>query len=319
MISRKLAPSLLIAALALGGCAALVDRKATAREDAAATLYPPTGQFVTVNGTRIHADVQGAGPDLVLIHGASGSSRDFTFDLTRRLKSTYRVIAFDRPGMGWSDSAPNTDTSPLGQADLLIAAATQLGATHPIVLGHSYGGAVAMAWALRAKPTALVIVSGATMPFPGDLGLWYKVTSSTLGGHTIIPLITAFAPQSRIDASVNAVFAPQSPPAGYADYIGTGLTLMRDALRVNGRQVNSLKPYVIEMSKIYPDLTLPVELVHGRADTTVPLKIHAEPLSKLLPNATLTILDGAGHMPHHTHPDAIIAAINRAAKRAKQR
>jgi pimeloyl-ACP methyl ester carboxylesterase len=319
MISRKLATSLILAALTLGGCAALVDRKATSREDAAKVAYPPTGQFVTIGNTRIHADIQGAGPDLIVIHGASGSSRDFTFDLVDRLSPNYRVIAFDRPGMGYSDSAPNTDSSPLAQADLLIAAATQLGAKNPIVLGHSYGGAVAMAWALRAQPSALVIVSGATMPFPGELGLWYKVTSSTIGGHTIIPLITAFAPQSQIDASVNGVFAPQTPPPGYTDYIGTGLTLRRDALRVNGRQVNSLKPYVIEMSKTYPKLTLPVELLHGSADTTVPLTIHAQPLSKLLPNATLTILDGVGHMPHHTNPDDIIAAINRAAKRAKQR
>lgn len=315
MILRKLATSLLIASFALGGCAALVDQRATKREAVAEANFPPTGQFVTVQGARIHADVQGAGPDLVLIHGASGSNRDFTFDLVNRLKSDFRVISFDRPGMGYSDSLPGTDISPLAQADALIDAAAQLGATRPIVLGHSYGGAVAMAWALRADPSALVIVSGATMPFPGDLGLWYQVTSSKLGGATIVPLITAFAPESRVDSALAAIFAPQQPPQGYAEYIGAGLTLRRDALRVNGRQVNNLKPHVTLMAQNYPKLSLPVEIVHGNVDTTVPIDIHAIPLSKLLPNANLTVLDGIGHMPHHTNPDEIVAAIKRAARR----
>jgi pimeloyl-ACP methyl ester carboxylesterase len=315
MILHKLAASLILSTFALGGCAVLVDKRADAREEQAEAAYPATGQFLTVNGARIHADVQGTGPDLVLIHGASGNTRDFTFDLVDRLKSNYRVISFDRPGMGWSDSLPGTDLSPLAQADVLIDAANQLGATHPIVLGHSYGGAVAMAWALRAQPKALVIVSGATMPFPGDLGLWYDVTSSSLGGATIVPLITAFAPQSRIDSALDAIFAPQNAPKGYADYVGAGLTLRRSALKVNGRQVNNLKPHLLLMAPNYPKLTLPVEIVHGTADTTVPIDIHAIPLSKRLPNAHLTTLPGIGHMPHHTNPDAIVAAINRAANR----
>ena len=45
----------------------------------------------------------GEGPDVVLIHGAFGSLRDFTFDLSDRLSERYRVIAFDRPGLGYTD------------------------------------------------------------------------------------------------------------------------------------------------------------------------------------------------------------------------
>ncbi|MGO4907857.1 alpha/beta fold hydrolase [Pseudorhodobacter sp. W20_MBD10_FR17] len=315
MILNKLVASLILSTFALGGCAVLVDKRAVAREEQAEAAYPATGQFLTVNGARIHADVQGEGPDLVLIHGASGNTRDFTFDLVDRLKSDYRVITFDRPGMGWSDGLPGTDLSPLAQADALIAAANQLGAPHPIVLGHSYGGAVAMAWGLRAQPKALVIVSGATMPFPGDLGLWYNVTSSPIGGATIVPLITAFAPQSQINSALDNIFTPQTAPTGYADYVGAGLTLRRRALMVNGRQVNNLKPHLQLMAPNYSNLILPVEIIHGDADTTVPIDIHAIPLSERLPNAHLTTLAGIGHMPHHTNPDAIVAAIHRAANR----
>ena len=112
------------------------------------------------------------------------------------------------------------------------------------------------------------------------------------------------------------IFAPQTAPDGYIDYVGTGLTLRRASLRANARQVNTLRPHVVEMSKRYPTLDLPVELVHGDTDDTVPLDIHSQPLSALLPDANLTVLPGIGHMPHHVAPEAVTAAIDRAARRA---
>ena len=92
--------------------------------------------------------------------------------------------------------------------------------------------------------------------------------------------------------------------------------LRRASLRANARQVNTLRPHVVEMSKRYPTLDLPVELVHGDTDDTVPLDIHSQPLSALLPDANLTVLPGIGHMPHHVAPEAVTAAIDRAARRA---
>ena len=77
-----------------------------------------------------------------------------------------------------------------------------------------------------------------------------------------------------------------------------------------------MKPYVTRMAEEYPKLDLPVEIVHGTADTTVPADIHAIPLSKLLPDARLTLLPDVAHMPQHTPPDAVIDAIHRAANRA---
>jgi len=83
--------------------------------------------------------------------------------------------------------------------------------------------------------------------------------------------------------------------------------------------VNSLYAHVSEMARAYPGLTMPVEIIHGTADTVVPLTVHAEPLSRQIPGAVLTRLEGIGHMPHHAAPDAIEAAIQRAAARAAER
>ncbi|MFQ6552274.1 alpha/beta fold hydrolase [Aestuariibius insulae] len=314
--------------LALTGCAAITDRIADRKEARAAISFPPGGQLIDVGGGRqVHAVVGGRGPDLVLIHGASGNTRDFTFDFAQRLADRYRVIVLDRPGLGWSDRAdPRYNEafladaeSPREQARMLKAATDALGVEDPIVLGHSYGGAVALAWALEFPdhPSALVIVSGATNPWPGDLGPLYKINGSSLGGAVIPPLVAAYAPRDRLlPGIVEAIFQPNPVPEGYLDFVGADLSIRRSTLRANARQVNTLKADVVEMSPLYPTIDMPVEILHGAEDPIVPPEIHSVRLYEQIEGAQLRLIDGVGHMPHHVAPDEVIAAIDRAASRA---
>lgn len=327
MIRKKLAASLLTAALVLTGCGFVLDGRIERREASAVAEYPPEGRFVEVAGRRVHYVQEGQGPDLVLIHGASGSTRDFTFRFIDLLKDRYRVTAFDRPGLGYTDNVSpayegpyNTRAaSPAEQAAMLHRAARMIGIERPVVMGHSYGGAVAMAWGLAHDPAALVIVSGATQPWPGDLGLLYDVAGSALGGAAFVPLLTAFAPERTVERTIASIFEPQSPPPGYEAHIGAALTLRRASFRTNARQVTTLRPHVVEMSRHYDELRLPVEIVHGTADTIVPLTVHSRPLARQIPQARLTELPGIGHMPHHVAPEEVVAAIDRAAARARLR
>jgi pimeloyl-ACP methyl ester carboxylesterase len=323
-MNAMVAGTILISAVALAGCGVLLDGRATSRERAAEAAHPPEGAFVAVGGRQVHYIQRGRGPDVVLIHGASGSTRDFSFGFVDRLATRYRVTAFDRPGLGFTDRASdafggalNTAAeSPAVQAAMLAAAARELGIVRPVVLGHSYGGAVALAWGLDHDPAALVVVAGASNPWPGGLGALYNVNASALGGAGVVPLITAFAPDDRAARVIDSIFAPQPAPPGYADHIGVGITLRRETLRANARQVNSLRPHVVAMAARYPTLGLPVEIVHGDLDTIVPLAIHSEPLSRQIPGARLTVLPGIGHMPHHAAPEAVEAAVDRAVARA---
>jgi pimeloyl-ACP methyl ester carboxylesterase len=102
---------------------------------------------------------------------------------------------------------------------------------------------------------------------------------------------------------------------GYAAHIGSGLTTRRKTLAENGKQVLALKKNLTTMSQGYANLTLPVEILHGSADTTVRPEVHAIPLSQILPNARVTLIEGAGHMPHHSHAQTVVEAIDRAALR----
>lgn len=266
----------------------------------------------------------GSGPDVVLIHGAGGSARDFTFDLAGRLSGEFRVIALDRPGFGWSERLHDdlnarwttASESPIEQARHLARAARQIGADRPLVVGHSYGAAVAMGWALEEPSAGIVILSGATMPWPGEVDWTYRVLGSLPGGAALPPLVSAFIPRDYVAAALESVFAPQPVPNGYLSEAGVMMATRIDTLRANARQVNALRPHVVEMSRRYPEVTVPVEILHGTADTTVYASVHAEPLAGLLPNGNLTILDGIGHMPHHAEPQAVLDAIRRAAARA---
>ncbi len=316
---------LVILGIVIIGLVGLTQWRAHQRESAANAAYPPIGELIRIDGVTVHAKVQGSGPDLVLIHGASGNMRDFTFDMVDELATRYRVILFDRPGLGWTDDLPGnagawnaTSASPQEQAALLQKAADRLGVTNPVVLGHSYGGAVALAWGL-ARPdrtAALVIVSGVSEEWPGDLGWQYQLTGSTFGSAIVIPLITAFLPERAVKASVDFIFAPQVTPDGYSRHLGVGLSLRRTSMRANAQQVNGLLPYIKQMVPRYDSLTMPIEAVHGTADTIVPLEIHSEVLMTQLPNGHLTTLPGIGHMPQHVARATVLDAIDRAAARA---
>lgn len=306
-------PKLAVSLAVLAALLAALYIRAISREAAIEAAFPPTGQFVTVDGHKVHAIIAGSGPDLILIHGASGNARDMVLALMDALAANYRVIAFDRPGLGWSD--PIADTSLKAQALHLSAAATALGVTDPIIVGQSYGGSVTLAWAVYAplKPRALVLVSAPSLPWPGTLDIWYRITNSWLGDALAIPLAVALLPESYIDQTTTAIFAPDAVPLGYGQAIGVMLTLRRDALRTNAAQVNGLRAQIVAMQPLYAGLTLPVQLIHGTADTIVPLNIHSALLVQQLPNAELTVIEGAGHMPHHSHRQLVLDAIARAA------
>ena len=313
----SLALKLLIGLACLAVLLTVVTRWRAARYEALIeAAFPPQGRFLDVDGHKVHVVEMGSGPPVVLIHGASGSTRDMSFKLAPALAENYRVIMFDRPGLGYSDRLNANGASLSDQAALLSAATQQLGIEAPIVVGQSYGGGVALAWGLDHPAAALVLVSGVAMPWDSPLDLQYRVTSSRLGSWLVVPLITAFVPDSYVARVIESIFTPQKVPDGYADKIGPGLILRRDSTRANALQRANLLDEIKAQHVRYDDLTLPVEALHGDADTIVPLGTHAGPFLEKVPQTQLTILNGVGHMPHQTHVADVVAAIDRAAARA---
>lgn len=311
-----------LTAAGLAGAAGLVSARAGHREAAWMAAHPPKGELVDIEGKPLHLLRAGRpmdeAPAVVLIHGANGNLRDFTFDLIGRLESAFHVIALDRPGLGWSAGWGAADSDPALQARVMRQAVAALGVQRPVVVGHSYGGAVAMAWALQAEAEtgAVVLLGGVTHPWDGhNLGRWYALNATPLA-RPARAMVSAFAPQRMVEATLASIFAPVPVPDGYAAHFGAGLALRRDSQETNTRQVNALLPFVRRMAPRYPALSLPIEALHGTDDTIVGIDIHTRRLERAVPSAHLTALDACGHMPHHSHPEATIAAIRRAARRA---
>jgi pimeloyl-ACP methyl ester carboxylesterase len=253
----------------------------------------------------------GQGPPVVLLHGASGNARDWTFGAMQAMARRHRVIAFHRPGLGGSEAPPGAERIAV-QADIMAEAAQRLGLTRPILVGHSFGGAVALAWALDRPDTVrgLVLIGAPSQVWPGGLGM----TTELLAGPATGPLLAAIAPilpRAVPEAAAARIFAPQRPPDGYLDRLGLGEILAPAVLLANARQLAALRDGIAAMVPRYAGLALPVEILHGDADAVVPADIHARPLAAQLPDARLHILAGIGHMPHHAALPDVMAALAR--------
>ncbi len=253
-----------------------------------------------------------AGAPVVLIHGASGNLRDWTFAIAPRLAAGRRVLAIDRPGFGYSERPPGDISDPRAQAALLRKAAAALGVERPIVVGHSLGGAVAMAWAL-ADPDALagaVVISGVTTPYEGAAQLFGGLGVAELAMSLYAEYLKSTVEDGGVERFVRRVFKPQIPPPGYVEYVGGPLALRRSTLDANIEDIATLNQALTAMAPDYPGLKVPVEILHGDEDF-ISLEKQAAPLAEALPNARLTVLKGVGHMAHHAAPDALAAALRR--------
>lgn len=141
-------PTAAIVGVAIAGAIvvnALVARRTERR-------HPPRGQFIDVRGVRLHYIDRGSGTPIVLLHGNAAMADDFQISgLIQTFSRDHRVIAFDRPGFGYSERPRGTVWTASTQAGLLAAALRQLGAPRPVLVGHSWGTLVALSMALEHR------------------------------------------------------------------------------------------------------------------------------------------------------------------------
>jgi len=137
---------LLFVVAAIGGSLVFLTVRMARKVEAA---LPPVGRFVDVPGARLHVVERGQGPTLLMVHGLGGQLGHFTYGIVDQLATQYRVVAVDRPGSGYSVRAPGASAALGAQADALAALIDRLQLGRPVVVGHSLGGAVALALAQR--------------------------------------------------------------------------------------------------------------------------------------------------------------------------
>ena len=303
-------------AIATLGVAACAGRQATPLPDAIAERdFPPLGEVVQVDGLNVHALSLGeGGPPVVLLHGASVNLRDWSFNLMQPFAEKRRVIAMDRPGFGYSQRGPG-DWSPQRQARQLRAATKKLGIEKPIVVGHSWGASVALAWALDAPDdvSGVVSVSGVTMPWGLGVSIAGALGLRRLGVDYYMASLSRRAEEGGIEDFVARAFRPQVPPPGYLDFVGAPLSLRAETMEANSQDLAELQSSLVGMAKAYPSIKVPVEIVHGELDWLLSVERHVDGFKALVSQTNVAVAPGIGHMAHHARPDLVDAAIDRIA------
>lgn len=299
---------LAVAAAALAA-AAVFNRIDAARAE---RRCPPVGRILDVDGVALHVLERGSGDPVVLIHGSGSLIQDFTTSgLVERLAETRRVIVFDRPGYGYSDRPRGSTWTPERQAALLVAACARMGVERPVVLGHSWGTLVALAWALDhpAAVSGLVLASGYYFP----TARVDAIPTTIMGLHVIGDLLTStIAPlQVRITgpASFRMIFAPAELPRRFLDEMPFGLMLRPGQLRATAADSGQMPAAAARLAKRYAELTLPITVLWGEGDKLVGQEGQSARLLRERPHASGTEIAGGGHMLHHVRPDLVADAI----------
>ncbi len=312
---RRLLLAIVLAVVGLGGLAAF----ARFPERPAPATTGPVGTFVEVEGLRLHAVCAGAGKGILLIHGNPGNFLTWQDTLLPRLAARHRVCAVDRPGHGFSERRSGPADTVEGQARMLHRAGRGLGLRRPLLVGHSWGGAAALAFALEfPKDVAGLVLLGA-VAYPDDSGFAEgaeKVALHPVVGPVVIRALAPLLAEPLLDRSLKLSFAPDAVPAAYRAR-ALPLWVRPQTLRAISADEAALDVSLEAMYPRYGEIRIPTAILVGDADRLVDPARHSFRLREALPRATLTVLPGAGHELQHTRTEAVADAIHSLRARAR--
>jgi pimeloyl-ACP methyl ester carboxylesterase len=268
-------------------------------------------RFVTVNGTRLHYIVQGSGRPIVLIHGNPGSAQDWMPVLTP-LALHHRVIAFDRPGHGHSHRPKHGEATVEVQAQLIHDALAQLSVVRPIIVGHSWAGALALVYAINyAKEVAgvLVVAPAVYESHDGDSffnGLSTVPVISDAASYVLPPLLGS----SMIRRMLKKAFLPDPVPM---NYLHTALTEWNKPGQVKAYFLDDsmFNSSLRKFSPLYPEITVHLSILAGDSDAIVSGRENALRLHEAVPQSRLVVLPRTGHEVPFTRPKSVIGEIER--------
>lgn len=268
---------------------------------------------------RLHYMSVGEGDPIVFLHGASSSLREFTANILHAISKRYRVIVFDRPGFGYSQRPNGPWVDPAHQARLLNGALRQLDVERPLLVGHSWAGAMVLAYLLDHPNEVAggVLLAGLTHPWEGGVKLIYYLAGTPLLGPLMAATVVFPIGQIWLDRVAVNVFSPDPATPGHVQQIGALLALRPHTFLANAQDIRELSDYLRDQQPRYPMLGSPLLLITGDSDPIVPAAHHSEKLVKEAPNASMVVLENTGHLPHHSEPQRVVEAIMDFARRLK--
>jgi pimeloyl-ACP methyl ester carboxylesterase len=258
------------------------------------------GTVALADATTLAFTQTGAGTDVVLIHGAMVTREDMMLSLSSVLDGEFRVTAIDRPGHGDSTRSGWTGT-PWRQAAAVHEASRRLGIERPVVIGHSHGGAVALAYALQFPQDVAGVVALAPIAFP-ELRLEHLVLAPRGAwpfGPLLNQLVSAGIDPLLLPVLWRAMFLPQAIPSRYAAVFPYAKAGSASQTEAEGEDSLLLNMGLVRSAMNYATCQVPIRIFGGDRDLVVNNAMHGSQAAKILPNGSFEWLPGLGHMLHH--------------------
>jgi pimeloyl-ACP methyl ester carboxylesterase len=265
------------------------------------------------SGRSLFVYQEGHGPDVVLIHGAMTTSQDWLQSpVFATLAKSHRVSVVDRPGHGLS-RRPRFEGAPREQADQIAEGLAQLGISRAVIVGHSYGALVALAMAERHAALVGELVLVAPLAFAE-----YRPLEHTMLAPLAIPifgpLLARSAEFTQVERPMVAMlhrvmFSPAAVPASWSKSYPYALVLNAEAKVAEAEDAASMLPMSPAGTIDMRTIGVRTQVLTGTSDRVVEDERQAKTLARQLPHASLTEVEGAGHMLHHSHSEIVIDAV----------
>lgn len=243
---------------------------------------------------------EGAGPTLLLLHGAGGSGHSFR-NLIPLLAPHYHLIVPDLPGQGFTRSGARSRYGLDAMAEDLVTLCRTMGAEPAAIIGHSAGAAIALRMADLLPLRGVVGINAALGAFDGAAGVLFPLLARVLAVTPFIPHVVArlwgnAQTVNRLLASTGSTL----DPAGLAQY----MALVRDAAHVDGT-LGMMAQWRLEgLRARLPGLATPTLLIASTRDNAVPPKVSSE-AAAMMPDARYAELPGYGHLMHEEAATAV--------------
>lgn len=280
-------------------------------------MVPPDGRFADVEGARLHYVDIGEGAPIVMVHGLGGQLRNFTYALSDLLAPHHRLVIVDRPGSGYSTYSGSGGRGLRAQAGMIVALMDRLGLDRPKVVGHSLGGAIALAMALDhpGKVGGLALLAPLTQPIDTVPDVFKALDlTSPLARSALAWTLAAPAGRLQADAFNADVFGPEPVPADFEVRAGAALSLRPEAFIAACGDVEAARAEMAGLAARYPDLTMPVGVMFASGDRLLDPALHGPPTVAAIEGAELNMIEG-GHMFPLTQPQVTADWIQQQARR----
>jgi pimeloyl-ACP methyl ester carboxylesterase len=265
-------------------------------------------RVLTLHGDRVAYLDEGAGEVLLLVHGIGGSA-DCWRDVVHKLAARYRVIAVDLLGHGQSDK-PRGDYSLGAFAVWLRDFLDALDIRYATVIGHSFGGGVALQFAHQHKEYCrrlILISSGGLGP---DLGRLLRMLS--LPGAEIALQLIASRPAVQVGKALRKrALSSGRGVTRYSETLkGQAALSTRHSraafLRTLRSVVDRRGQAVCALNRLRTDL--PTLIIFGDQDRCIPVA-HAYSAHEAIPGSELHVIPGVGHQPQVQCPDTVARLV----------